>query len=141
MIKIVLDTSVLASALRSRSGASHAVLRLVALGQVGVLATPALFLEYEAVLKRDEQREVSGLSIQEINKLMDALASACIPVEIHFQWRPQLNDPNDEMVLDAAVNGNADALVTFNMAHFAAAAKRFSLPLWLPKHVLMEVYK
>lgn len=93
------------------------------------------------MLKRDEQRDVSGLSIQEINQLLDALASTCIPVEIHFQWRPQLNDPNDEMVLDAAVNGNADALVTFNIAHFATAAKRFSLPLWLPKQVLMEVYQ
>lgn len=141
MLKVVLDTSVLASALRSRSGASHAVLRLVALGQVGILATPALFWEYEAVLKRDEQRTVSGLSIPEIDHLLDALASACLPVEIHFQWRPQLNDPNDEMVLDTAVNSNADALVTFNLAHFAIAAKRFGLPLWLPKQLLMEVHK
>ena len=50
-----------------------------------------------------------------------------------FQWRPQLNAPNDEMVLDAAVNDNADALVTFNRVHFATAATRFSLPLWLPE--------
>ena len=60
-------------------------------------------------------------------------------VDIHFHWRPQLNDPNDEMVLEAAVNGHADALITFNMAHFAVAAPRFNPPLWLPKQLLMEV--
>jgi predicted nucleic acid-binding protein len=62
MLKIVLDTSVLTSALRSNLGASHAVLRLVGLEQITVLATPALFMEYEAVLTRPEQLAVSKLT-------------------------------------------------------------------------------
>lgn len=139
MLEIVLDTSVLTSALRSNLGASHAVLRLVGSRQITVLATPALFMEYEAVLTRPEHVAASGLTTQEIIRFLDAFAGLCKPVDIHFQWRPQLNDPNDEMVLEAAVNGHADALVTFNTAHFAVAAARFNLPLWLPKQVLMEV--
>ncbi|OCX75013.1 putative toxin-antitoxin system toxin component, PIN family [Acidithiobacillus thiooxidans] len=139
MLKIVLDTSVLTSALRSNLGASYAVLRLVGSGKIAVLATPALFMEYEAVLTRPEQLAVSKLTIQEIGRFLDAFAGLCSPVDIHFYWRPQLNDPNDEMVLEAAVNGHADALITFNMARFAVAAPRFNLPLWLPKQLLMEV--
>lgn len=115
------------------------VLRLIGLRQIGVLVTPALFLEYEAVLTRPEQLAVSGLTINEVIRFLDAFSGFCSPVEIHFHWRPQLNDPNDEMVLETAVNGHADALITFNTAHFAVAASRFNLPLWLPKQLLMEV--
>lgn len=138
-MKIVLDTSVLTSALRSNAGASRAVLRRIGLGQIDILATPALFLEYEAVLTRPEQLAASGLAIHEVGRFLDAFAGHCSPVDIYFHWRPQLKDPDDEMVLEAAVNGQADALVTFNLAHFAMAAPRFHLPLWLPKQFLMEI--
>jgi hypothetical protein len=63
------------------------------------LVTPALFLEYEAVLKRPEQRLAHGLGLKAIDRFLAALACACEPVEVSFQWRPQLTDPNDEMVL------------------------------------------
>ncbi|MGC1440487.1 MAG: PIN domain-containing protein, partial [Burkholderiaceae bacterium] len=66
MQSIVLDTSVLVAALRSRSGAGNALLREVAQGQLRLLATPALFFEYEEVLKRPEQRLVTGLTEAEI---------------------------------------------------------------------------
>ena len=54
------------------------------------------------------------------------------PVEVHFLWRPQLRDPADELVLEAAVNASAAALLTFNMKHFASAAERFGLCVWQP---------
>ena len=101
-----------------------------------LLATPALFLEYEDVLKRPEQREVSGLTLAQVDIALSALAAAVEPVEVHFAWRPQLADPDDEMVLDVAVNGRADALVTHNMADFAQAAPRFGLTLLRPGEFL-----
>ena len=61
------------------------------------------------------------------------------PVELHFRWRPQLRDPNAEMVLEAAVNGQADALVTYNVADFASAGERFNLPVLRPTDVLKKV--
>ncbi|MGB7297706.1 MAG: putative toxin-antitoxin system toxin component, PIN family [Burkholderiaceae bacterium] len=139
MQSIVLDTSVLVAALRSRSGAGNALLREVAQGQLRLLATPALFFEYEEVLKRPEQRLVTGLTEAEIDRFLGALASACRPVEIRFQWRPQLKDIDDEMVLEAAVNGQADALVTYNVRDFEVAARRFGLRVLLPGHLLMEM--
>lgn len=139
MLKVVLDTDVVVTALRSVTGGSNAVLREVAAGRVGLLATPALFLEYEAVLKRPEQRLVHGLTLRQIDRFLAALAEACHPVQVSFQWRPQLNDANDEMVLEAALNGAADALVTHNVRDFIVASSRFSLRVLRPGEFLKEI--
>lgn len=139
MYKIVLDTSVIATALRSSSGAGNAILRLVAIRKVIPLVTPALFLEYEDVLKRPEQRLVTGLSLDAIDQFLAALASACEPVDIRFQWRPQLRDTNDEMVLEAAINGRADGLITYNIKDFLPAATRFGLRVMRPGELLKEI--
>jgi len=61
------------------------------------------------------------------------------PVESHFVWRPQLRDPGDEMVLEAAVNGRADAIVTFNHRDFGQAPQRFGLRVLLPRQALEEL--
>ena len=132
----MLDSSVVISGFRSRRGASYKLLDLAAGRQLVLLATPALFLEYEEVLKRPEQREVSGLTLAQVDAALAALAGAVEPVEAHFAWRPQLADPDDEMVLDVAVNGRADALVTHNLADFAQAAPRFGLALLRPGELL-----
>jgi len=134
-----LDSSVVVSAFRSRLGASSRLLVLVENGRLVPLATPALFLEYEDVLKRPEQREASGLSLAEVNAALTALAALTEPVEVRFTWRPQLADPGDEMVLEAAVNGQADALVTHNLADFALAAPRFGLMLLRPGELLERI--
>ena len=68
-----------------------------------------------------------------------AFASASEGIEVHFQWRPQLGDPADEMVLEAAVNGQADALVTHNIADFWEAAKWFGLRVVTPGTLLKEL--
>jgi putative PIN family toxin of toxin-antitoxin system len=139
MLRIVLDTDVVVAALRSRDGASNALIRAIAMGRLRALVTPALFLEYEAVLKRAEQRIVHGMSLTEVDGFLSALASASEPVEVSFQWRPQLADPNDEMVLEAAVNGVADALVTHNVKDFVKGAARFGLRVLRPGELLKEL--
>jgi predicted nucleic acid-binding protein len=58
------------------------------------------------------------------------------PVDVRFTWRPQLSDADDEMVLEAAVNGRADALVTHNLGDFAAAAPSFGLLVIPPADLL-----
>ena len=135
----MLDSSVVVSAFRSRRGASSLLLTLAEAGRVVPLATPALFLEYEGVLKRPEQREASGLSLAEVDAALIALAALVEPIEVRFAWRPQLADPDDEMVLEAAVNGRADALVTHNLAHFAQAAPRFGVAVLRPGELLERI--
>jgi putative PIN family toxin of toxin-antitoxin system len=138
-MRIVLDTSVLVAALRSRRGASNELLRRVAQSSLRPLVSTALFLEYEDVLSRAEQRLATGMSEQDIESFLAALASACDPVEVHFRWRPQLSDPSDELVLEAAVNGMADALVTHNVRDFQVAAQRFDLRVLTPQQCLKEM--
>ena len=139
MHKVVLDTDIIVTALRSATGGSYAVLREAAHGRITPLVTPALFLEYDAVLKRPEQRLVHGLGLRDIDRFLSALAAACEAVEVSFQWRPQLSDANDEMVLETAVNGQADALITHNVRDFVKGAERFGLRVLRPGEFLKEL--
>jgi putative PIN family toxin of toxin-antitoxin system len=130
--KLVIDTNILVAALRNRSGPSFALMQLVRQGQITMCCTPALFLEYEDVLKRSEQLLASGLLSTDIDAILNELASLALPVTTHYQWRPQLRDPSDEMVLEAAANAQAQALVTYNLRDFGPA-KIFGIPVLNPE--------
>ncbi len=136
---MVVDTSIVVAGLRTRLGAGNAVLRLVAERRIRLLATPPLFLEYEDVLKRPEHRLAHGLTLLQIDEFLAELAGLVEPVEVHFLWRPQTRDPNDEMVLEAAINGEADAIVTYNVADFAEAGERFGISIMRPAELLKKV--
>ena len=116
-----------------------ALLARVAGGAVRPLVTTALFLEYEEVLMRAEHRLATGMSEADVSGFLAALASGAEGVDVHFQWRPQLGDPADEMVLEAAVNARADALVTHNVRDFVLGAKRFGVRVLRPRDVLEEL--
>jgi predicted nucleic acid-binding protein len=103
------------------------------------LATPPLFLEYEDVLYRPEQRLAHGLTAGQIDSFLAGLAALIEPVDIHFQWRPQLRDPNDEMVLEAAINGRAEAIITHNVADFSGIGEWFRIPVLRPADVLKNI--
>src|SRR5260370_31931608 len=114
MRKIVRDPSVVVSGVRTRLGAGNAVLQLVAERRLVALATPPLFLEYEDVLKRPEHRLAHGLAPEAIDEFLAELAALIEPVEVHFQWRPQSRDPNDEMVPVPALYPGGHIVVNFN---------------------------
>jgi len=108
-------------------------------GRVEILISTALVLEYEAVLTRAEHLRVSELTREEVNGLLDAICRTATQVTIQWQWRPQLHDPDDEMVLEIAINGYADAIVTFNRADFIRATKEFNLKVLSPREALERV--
>jgi putative PIN family toxin of toxin-antitoxin system len=130
-MNVALDTDVMVAALRSRLGASRVWLGAILKGEVGLLLSVPLALQYEAVLTRPEHLVASGASVASVAILLDALCAVCIPVEVSFLWRPMLRDPDDEMVLEAAVNGRADYLLTFNERDFAGAG-RFAIRVERP---------
>ena len=96
-----------------------------------MLASVPLMLQYEAVLLRPPQLAASNLSRPELQALLDAIAVVTTPVTISYLWRPILRDPDDELVLETAMNGQANVLLTFNERDFAGAqrlALRISRP-------------
>jgi putative PIN family toxin of toxin-antitoxin system len=141
MIRALLDTNVLVAGLTSSRGASFVLLQAVAAGQLQVAASPALWLEYESVLKRDSIRALHGFSVPQVDQMLSALAVWVHPVSLHYIWRPQLRDPGDEMVLEAAVNGQVSALVTHNVRDFSTAAPKFSLQVLTPAQLILTMEK
>ena len=137
-MRAVLDTSILVAGLRSRLGASNRLLALVAEGRCIPLVTTTLFLEYEDVLLRAEHRLATGMSERDIAGFLAAFASAAEPVEVRFTWRPQLSDPADELVLEAAVNGRADVIITHNRKDFHPALRAFGIAVKVPAQILKE---
>ena len=93
-----------------------------------LLSTP-LLLEYEAVCQREEHRLAAGLTRKDAESFLDGLAGLAEPVTVHFLWRPRLWDAGDEMVLEAAVNGQAQAIVGFNHREYGNAPSRFGILL------------
>ena len=130
--RIIVDTNILVAATRNRNGPSFALMQLVRAQNISMCCSPALFLEYEDVLQRPEQRAASGLRVKDVDAILNELAALLEPVLTHYQWRPQLRDPADEMVLEAAANAQVDALVTYNLRDFAPA-KRFGIPVLTPE--------
>lgn len=136
MSRVVLDTDVLAAALRSPSGASAEILRLAMLGRVRMLVSVPLMLEYEAVTLRPEQLQAMRRTADEMQAVLDDIAALAEEVHGHFLWRPQTRDAADEMVLESAVNGQARALITFNLRDYGDAPARFGVRLCTPSQFL-----
>ena len=135
-MRLVLDTSIVVAGVRSRLGASYQILSMIPHTQWNLLLSVPLFLEYEEVLKRPEQRQVHGLSETDIDVLLSVWAHYAEPVEFRYLWRPLLRDAKDEMVLETAANGQARALVNFNTKNFRPTAGRFGVELWTPGETL-----
>ncbi len=100
--------------------------------------TTALFLEYEDVLNRPEQRLATGMGKEDVEGFLATFASAAEPIDVHFLWRPQLADPADELVLEVAVNGRAQAIVTHNVRHFLPA-RDFGVQVTTPGALLARM--
>jgi putative PIN family toxin of toxin-antitoxin system len=138
---VVLDTSVLIAALRSSTGAAAEVVRLTLIQELTILMDYKLACEYRAVALRAEHLATSGKTREDTELLLDMLEAVAEPVMVIVQHRPFSPDANDDMVLDVAINGNADAIVTNNTKHFREPANRFQMDLLRPVELLSEFRK
>src|ERR1035441_1724552 len=125
--------------MRSPTGASAAIVRAVRQRQATLLLSVPLALECEAVSRRSEHPVEAGLSERQVEIFVDAIIAMGEPVLTHFLWRPQLHDPNDEMVLEAAINGRADAIVTFNVRDYGTTPAQFGVEVLLPREAIARI--
>jgi putative PIN family toxin of toxin-antitoxin system len=116
-INVVLDTSVLVSAARSRAGASFAIVSSIPNPQFQICLSVAVYTEWQAVLSRPEHWP-PGADAALAESFVRYLASKAYLQDIHFLWRPFLRDPDDDMVLECAVAAGCRYIVTHNVKDF-----------------------
>ena len=138
-MRFVLDTDVVVAAMRSPTGASAALVRAAREKRATLLLSVPLAVEYEAVCRRAEHQMAARLSLRQVEIFLNGVIAIAEPVHTHFLWRPQLRDPNDEMVLEAAVNGRAAAMVTFNVRDYGTAPSKFGVDVLLPRDAIARI--
>jgi putative PIN family toxin of toxin-antitoxin system len=136
MYQVVLDTNVLVAAMRSNRGASHRLLGLLGDGRWRPNLTVAVVLEYEAVLKRN-CREF-GLTESDIDDAVDAICSQAGLHRLYFLWRPVAADPDDDLMMEAAIASHSDFIITFNKRDFPDTAK-FGIRCLTPRELLILI--
>ncbi len=122
---IVIDTSVIISALIGKKGPGREVLRKSLLGEYKPLISNALFLELEDVSKRKRVLDVCPLTGREIAELLAAFYSVCDWVPIYYLWRPDIADEGDNFLIELALAGNATHIVTNNISDLKNAELKF----------------
>ena len=132
MIDAVIDTNVLVAAFRSSLGASHRLLQIIEKREWRPVISPALALEYEAVLKRGVGQP--AITAEDIDDFLDYLCSRARLVQIYFNWRPALPDPDDDRILEVAFRAGAP-IVTFNARDFRGC-ERFGVRTMRPGELL-----
>ncbi len=138
VIRLVIDTNVLVSGLRSNQGASFELLSLVDRNKFTLCVSVPLIVEYEKVLS--DPRVKIPLSKKEIGRIIDYLCFIAEKQKIYYLWRPRLPDPGDDMLLELAVAGNCNVIVTFNLKDFAGA-EHFGIQVLTPKQLLKLIEK
>lgn len=136
MTRVVIDTNVIIAGQRSRRGAASRLLSLLGTGKFDAVISVALIFEYEDVLTR--QRQKLGLSQIDVSDFIDAICALAESTEIHYQWRPALRDPDDEFVLETAIAGRCDCIVSFNLRNFVGA-ERFGIDVITPRQFLERI--
>jgi predicted nucleic acid-binding protein len=106
-----------------------------------ILVSVPLMIEHEAVMTRSEHLKAAGLSASDVGVLLDAVAEIAEPVRLAYLWRPTLPDVDDDMVLEAAVNGRAEGIVTFNLRDFGASAEQFGIRAMSPADAVRRMGK
>ncbi len=135
-VQAVLDTNVLIAALRSRQGASYRLVTLLGQGKFDINVSVPLVLEYEDVAKR-VARHV-GLTYGDIDDILDYICSVARQREVHFLWRPFLKDPQDDHVLELAVESECEYIVTYNIRDFARS-EQFGVRVIAPREFLRAI--
>jgi len=135
--KMVIDTSVFISALIGKRGASREVIRRCLTGKYLPLISNPLFQEYEDVSSRKRIKETCPLGTREIRDLLNAYYSVCRWVPIYYLWRPNLKDEGDNFLIELALAGNSQIIVTNNVKDLEAAELKFDgLRIISPQQVL-----
>ncbi|MBD2365304.1 putative toxin-antitoxin system toxin component, PIN family [Anabaena minutissima FACHB-250] len=134
--QIVVDTNVLLTGLRSIRGASYKLLTILNDTRWQLNISTALIFEYEEILKREKNQ--LNLNDEDIDNVIEAICAISNQCNIFYLWRPVARDPDDDFVIDLAVECQADFIITYNQKDLQAAEK-FGIRVLTPKEFLQQV--
>lgn len=140
-MRLVVDTGIIVAAIRSSRGPAARLVLAAIDGEVSIAATTAIGLEYEAAALRPEHLAAGGLSEAQGRLLVDAVLAVSIPVAPWLELRPSSRDPGDDLVLEAAVNGRVDLIVSHNEKDLTGPAASWGIRIVSPAVVLSELEK
>ena len=142
MVTIVIDTNILVAALQKDGNSARRILRLCLLGEYQAIIGAALFSEYEDVLSRDALFEKSVLNQLEREQVFNGFLSVCKWCEVFYAWRPNLPDEADNHLIELAIAGQAQAIVTRNLRDLAQGELKFpNLQILNPEQFLQVFFK
>lgn len=138
-MRIILDTNIFLGACLG-NGAANQLMRKCLEGSFSPLMGAALYAEYEDILGRKHLFARSRLDQDERDELLDIYLSHCTWTQIYYGWRPNLRDEGDNHLIELAVAGNAQYLVTYNLKDFKNMDLQFTeLQIISPEALLSEV--
>ena len=119
MIRVVLDTNILFSAVFKSSGTQAKLIRLIVDNQIIPCVSPATLSEYYEVLARPRLRHRAA-EVEGILNLLTKIAVLVVPTTSVTT----ATDPDDNRFLECAEAANADYLITGNKRHFPKSWKK-----------------
>ncbi|MDD2365896.1 MAG: putative toxin-antitoxin system toxin component, PIN family [Desulfuromonadaceae bacterium] len=138
-MKVVIDTNVFIGACLGQ-GASRAVIAACLEKKVTPLIGVALLTEYEDVLSRTDLFVRSRLNADEREELLDIFLATYRWTRIYYGWRPNLRDEGDNHLVELAVAGGAEYVVTRNLRDVARMELLFpDLKVVFPEILLKEL--
>ena len=139
-MNVVIDTNIWISALISKDGVSREIIRQALKEDISPQISTTLFLEYEAVMKREKIQNLCSLSVSEQEELFQAFLSTCKWNEIFYLWRPNLDDEGDNFLMELAIASNSKVIITDNIKDTEFGELKFDIEVLTPK-IFLERYK
>ena len=134
MLRIVIDTNVFISALRSAKGASFKLLSNIDSDKLVNSISVPLIIEYEAVAKREHL----NIPQRAVDDILDYICAQSEERKIYYLWRPILKDPKDDMILELAVESESKFIITFNAKDFKGA-EAFGIECITPQEIIKKI--
>ena len=138
-MNVVIDTNIWISALISKDGISREIIRLAFQDKISPQISTTLFLEYEAVMKREKIQRLCSLNIEEQEELFQAFMSTCKWNEIFYLWRPNLDDENDDFLIELAMASNSKVIITDNTTDLKSGELHFDIEILTAKQFLERI--
>ena len=140
-MRIVLDTNIIVSAIQAGDQLNRHLLRLAFTGEITPLISTSLFLEYEAVTQRADVMRNCHFNADQAEQFLNALFSVCVWVDIYYAWRPNLKDEGDNFLIELAIAGNAQAIISKNVKDLQHGELSFpQLKIYTPQQ-FMQIWR